>query len=114
MGQSQVLLYYRVFVFYLKYKIWHDNTSWIWPPFPYKNVTNIHAYFPLSHNTQNTEKLKQVAMRREQAKQSAVEAKEAVTKQKDDNYIVASMLREQVGGLCNMLLCFIMCVIGRI
>ncbi len=44
-------------------------------------------------------------MRREQAKQSAVEAKEAVTKQKDDNYIVASMLREQVGVLACVLSC---------
>lgn len=40
-------------------------------------------------------KLKQVVFRREQAKQSAEEAKAAMFKQKDDNRIVADLLREQ-------------------
>lgn len=41
------------------------------------------------------EKLKHVAMRREQAKMSAEEAKYAMTKQREDNYTVANMMREQ-------------------
>lgn len=41
------------------------------------------------------DKLKGVAMRREQAKQSAVEAREAMLRQKEDNYSVASLMREQ-------------------
>lgn len=42
-----------------------------------------------------TEKLKHVALRREQAKQSAEEAKLALLKQKEDNLHIASMVREQ-------------------
>ena len=41
------------------------------------------------------EKLKHVALRREQAKQSAEEAKYALVKQKDDNAHVASLVRQQ-------------------
>ncbi len=41
------------------------------------------------------EKLKLVALRREQAKQSAIEAKDAIEKQKQDNSTVANMMREQ-------------------
>ncbi len=41
------------------------------------------------------EKLKHVALRREQAKQSAEEAKLALIKQKEDNLHIASMVREQ-------------------
>ena len=41
------------------------------------------------------DKLKGVAMRREQAKQTAVEAREAMLRQKEDNYSVASLMREQ-------------------
>lgn len=41
------------------------------------------------------DKLKGVAMRREQAKLSAVEAKDAMARQKEDNYSVASLMREQ-------------------
>lgn len=41
------------------------------------------------------EKLKHVALRREQAKQSAEEAKMALIRQREDNAIVAGMVREQ-------------------
>jgi hypothetical protein len=43
----------------------------------------------------HADKLKGVALRREQAKQSAVEAREAILRQKADNYSVASLMREQ-------------------
>lgn len=38
-----------------------------------------------------------VAMRREQAKQSAEEAKLALERQRQDNAVVAKMVRQQVG-----------------
>jgi hypothetical protein len=41
------------------------------------------------------DKLKAVAMRREQAKQTSIEAKEAMLRQKEDNYSVANLMREQ-------------------
>lgn len=41
------------------------------------------------------EKLKHVALRREQAKQSAEEAKYALIRQREDNTLVANMVREQ-------------------
>jgi hypothetical protein len=41
------------------------------------------------------EKLKHVALRREQAKQSAEEAKLALVRQREDNALVANMVREQ-------------------
>lgn len=40
------------------------------------------------------EKLKHVEMRREQAKNSSIEAKNALIKQKEDNLIIGSMIRE--------------------
>jgi hypothetical protein len=43
----------------------------------------------------HADKLKGVALRREQAKQSAVEARDAMLRQKEDNYSVASLMREQ-------------------
>lgn len=43
----------------------------------------------------HADKLKGVALRREQAKQSAVEAREAILRQKADNYTVANLMREQ-------------------
>mmetsp|Transcript_2179 Transcript_2179/g.3419 ORF Transcript_2179/g.3419 Transcript_2179/m.3419 type:complete len:787 (+) Transcript_2179:73-2433(+) len=43
----------------------------------------------------NIDKLKGVALRREQAKQSAVEAKDAMERQKEDNSAVANLMREQ-------------------
>lgn len=43
----------------------------------------------------HADKLKGVALRREQAKQSAIEAREATLRQKEDNYSVASLMREQ-------------------
>mmetsp|Transcript_2818 Transcript_2818/g.4346 ORF Transcript_2818/g.4346 Transcript_2818/m.4346 type:complete len:653 (-) Transcript_2818:74-2032(-) len=41
------------------------------------------------------EKLEKVVFRREQAKASAIDAKEAILKQREDNFTVAEMLREQ-------------------
>lgn len=47
------------------------------------------------------DKLKGVAMRREQAKLSAVEAKDAMARQKEDNFSVASLMREQAEVIRN-------------
>mmetsp|Transcript_5104 Transcript_5104/g.7816 ORF Transcript_5104/g.7816 Transcript_5104/m.7816 type:complete len:763 (-) Transcript_5104:200-2488(-) len=44
-------------------------------------------------------KLRQVAMRREQAKASAEEAKEAMTRQREDNKAVADVLRQQAEAI---------------
>mmetsp|Transcript_15690 Transcript_15690/g.26154 ORF Transcript_15690/g.26154 Transcript_15690/m.26154 type:complete len:767 (+) Transcript_15690:121-2421(+) len=44
-------------------------------------------------------KLKQVAMRREQAKQSSEEAREAMAKQRDDNKTVGDILRQQAEAI---------------
>ena len=46
-------------------------------------------------------KLKQVAMRREQAKQSSEEAREAMLKQKDDNKAVGDILRQQAEAIAH-------------
>ena len=45
------------------------------------------------------DKLKGVAMRRQQAKQSAIEAREAMLRQKEDNYSVANLMREQAEAI---------------
>ncbi|KAJ1428363.1 hypothetical protein B484DRAFT_395966 [Ochromonadaceae sp. CCMP2298] len=45
----------------------------------------------------HVEKLQGVALRREQAKQSAVEAREAILRQREDNITVANLMREQSG-----------------
>lgn len=45
------------------------------------------------------EKLKLVALRREQAKMSQVEAKDATAKQREDNKMLADMLREQADAI---------------
>lgn len=45
------------------------------------------------------EKLEQVVLRREQAKQSAEDAKEAMVKQREDNKAVADLLREQADAI---------------
>ena len=47
------------------------------------------------------DKLKGVAMRRELAKQSSVEAREAILRQKEDNYSVANLMREQAEVIKN-------------
>lgn len=44
-------------------------------------------------------KLEQVVLRREQAKQSAEEAKDAMVRQRQDNHVVASLLREQAEAI---------------
>ena len=38
-------------------------------------------------------------MRRQQAKQSAIEAREAMLRQKEDNYSVANLMREQAEAI---------------
>lgn len=54
-----------------------------------------YAWQTVMRSQDETEKLKQVALRRDQAKQSADEAKLALEKQKEDNLLVGNMIREQ-------------------